>query len=435
LYDGHRGATRVRRFVYKSMPLKKLSAMFERASRRTPCALLCAAGLLPALAGCGSGAPSPTPPAAKAAITRERTIRSLGRLEPAGGIIDVSALPGERLEYLAPKVAAGAVVPAGAELGRLGSYALRKAQLDAVIKRKELADQQRSQELAVAEATVKKAEAARAQAEAKAAEVQAQQAKLQNLQDAADIARQDLALVDELRSSDLELLTEQQARRKRNLANRVIKEFEAAQLAYLASEKAAAAALALADQNVKFAEASFERAREINQADAIAMEVIVAEQALEQSVLRAPKATDGSKDFTILKVATKPGGFVTQIPILQLGDLTRMVCIAEVYEADAKEISLGQEATIHSRAFAGDFATSGLKGEVVEIGTVITGPGLTNRNPLAQGDRSIVEVVIAIDPENKNEDATEEAARRIGLQVKVDFGAKKGQSAAGASAP
>jgi HlyD family secretion protein len=415
------------------MPVKKLSAMFERASRRTACALVGAACVAAMLSGCGSS--SPTPPDAAKPTPANRQIVSLGRLEPAGGVIEVSALPGERLEYLAPKVKAGAVVPAGAELGRVGSYALRQAQLDAVQKRLDLAQQQRVQELAVAQATVSKAEAAQAQAEAKAAEVQAQQAKLQNLKDAADIAQQDLALVEELRSSDLDLLTEQQARRKRNLANRVIKEFEAAEQTFLASLKAAETAVRLAEQNVEFANKSYERAEAIDQSEALAKELKVAQESLEQSVLRAPKATDGSREFTILKVSTKPGGFVTQIPILQLGDLTGMVCVAEVYESDAKEIEKDQAATIRSSAFSGGFAASGLQGRVVEVGTMITSPALTNRNPLAPSDRSIVEVVIAIDPDEKNKEATQEAARRIGLQVTVEFDAKKGQPAAAAPAP
>jgi HlyD family secretion protein len=415
------------------MPVMRLSAMFERASGRTWCALVGAVCMAATLAGCGS--PTPAPPAATKPAPANRQIVSLGRLEPAGGVIDVSALPGERLEYLAPNVKVGAVVPAGAELGRLGSYALRQAQLDAVQTRLDLAQQQRVQELAVAKATVSKAEAALAQAEAKAAEVQAQQAKLQNLKDAADIAQQDIDLVEELRSSDLDLLTEQQARRKRNLANRVIKEFEAAEQTFLASLKAAETAVRLAEQNVEFAKKSLERAEAIDQSEALAKELKVAQESLEQSVLRAPKATQGSREFTIVKVSTKPGGFVTQIPILQLGDLTRMVCVAEVYESDAKEIEKDQSATIRSSAFSEKFAASGLQGRVVEVGTMITSPALTNRNPLAPSDRSIVEAVIAIDPDGKDKEATKEAARRIGLQVTVEFGAKKGQPAAAAPAP
>jgi hypothetical protein len=50
---------------------------------------------------------------------------------------------------------------------------------------------------------------------------------------------------------------------------------------------------------------------------------------------------------------------------------------------------------------------------------MVGSPGLTNRNPLAPSDRSVVEVVVAIDPADQA--ATAEAARHIGLQVTVEF--------------
>ncbi len=82
---------------------------------------------------------------------------------------------------------------------------------------------------------------------------------------------------------------------------------------------------------------------------------------------------------------------------------------------------------IRSPAFSGDFAdginpetkerTGGMKGRIERIGGMIGSPGLANRNPLAPADRSVVEVLVAIeDPA-----AIAEAARRVGLQVTVEF--------------
>jgi hypothetical protein len=50
---------------------------------------------------------------------------------------------------------------------------------------------------------------------------------------------------------------------------------------------------------------------------------------------------------------------------------------------------------------------------------MVASPGLTNRNPLAPSDRSIVEVDVEIDPKKKA--ATAEAASKVGLQVTVEF--------------
>jgi HlyD family secretion protein len=124
------------------------------------------------------------------------------------------------------------------------------------------------------------------------------------------------------------------------------------------------------------------------------------------------------------------------MPIMQLGDLSKMVCVAEVYEADVKNLHVGQAATIRSPAFAGKYAdgldpetgarTGGMAGTVERIGNIIGSPGLANRNPLAPVDRSVVEVRVNID----EPEAIAEAARRVGLQVTVEFAVPEPKAAA-----
>jgi HlyD family secretion protein len=144
----------------------------------------------------------------------------------------------------------------------------------------------------------------------------------------------------------------------------------------------------------------------------------------------------------VLKILMEPGEFVTQIPVLQIADVSSMVCIAEVYEADAKLLARGQKARIYSTALSGTtnkdggyaegdtdgdgIPNGGIEGEVVRVGSLVSSGGLIQRNPLAPSDRSIVEVLIAIDP--KDLAATEEAASHIGLQVTVYFGAKPAEA-------
>jgi HlyD family secretion protein len=119
------------------------------------------------------------------------------------------------------------------------------------------------------------------------------------------------------------------------------------------------------------------------------------------------------------------------MPIMQLGDLSEMVCIAEVYEADIQELVVNQKVTLRSPAFSGAFAngpvdsktpqrTGGIEGRVTRIGNLIASPGLANRNPLAPADRSVVEVRIAI----TDQAAIAHAAKRVGLQVTVEFGSQ-----------
>lgn len=384
------------------------------------------------LAASGCNRSPSAEPAASAGSSGPRRVVSLGRLEPAGGIISISALPGERLKSFTVGVEEGAQVEAGQALAHVASFDLRQTQLDAIDARLDISKKQRQYEIAAAEAQLEQAIAGKAQAEAKREEAAAQRYRLQNLAEAAAIAEEDHQRLAQLQASDPELVTDHQLRRQRNLSDRATKEFEAASATFppalLAAEKAVEAAAA----SVKLAERQLDMANNVDQSLAVEMEKKVALETRDQSVLRAPQIEGGSKEFTVLKIMMQPGEFVTQFPVLELGDLSRMVCVAEVYEADAKELAPGQSAVIRSPAFSGKFAdgavgaAGGIPGKVVRVGALVGSPGLTNRNPLAPSDRSVVEVRIAIDPENV--EATREAARRIGLQVTVEFGDKPSES-------
>ncbi len=106
-------------------------------------------------------------------------------------------------------------------------------------------------------------------------------------------------------------------------------------------------------------------------------------------------------DGTILEVYARQGERVANTPILQMGDLRQMVCIAEVHEASLKELEIKKisddpddgklvpardyPVTIRSAALEQD-----LQGRVIEIGRLIGAPSLRDPNPLAQSDRRTV---------------------------------------------
>ncbi|RIK87430.1 MAG: hypothetical protein DCC67_01815 [Planctomycetota bacterium] len=397
--------------------------------RRIGALLLAATAAL----GCNRFTASRVEPPPPGAAAGPRQVVALGQLEPAGGVISISSIPGEQLLSLAPGVVEGATVAAGDELARMASYTVRQVQLDAAGVKLRLARQQRDQQRATAQLQVEQAQAALAQAEARLQETLSQEQQLQSLGEAAAIARDDLEQLERLRQSDPELVTDQQLRRRRNASERAAKEHESAVAVYPHALAAAEKSVEAARASVRLAESNLRMAEEVDQTLAVEMEQAAAQAALEQSVLRAPLVEGGSAQFTVLRVLMQPGELVAQTPVLELGDLSRMVCVAEVYEADVKEIHVGQEAAIRSPAFAGKYAErpgqspGAIKGRVIRVGGVVSSPGLTNRNPLAPSDRSIVEVVVAIDPTDR--EATAEAARRIGLQVTVEF-AERSEAAA-----
>lgn len=388
----------------------------------------------------------------------KRQVYALGRLEPAGGIISISAIPGERLKLLDPDVVENQRTPANGILGVLASYDIGKTQLQALKKKAQLSDLKRDHEIQVAKAQQAQAEAGLAQAQAKQKELELQSGKLHALEEASRLAAEEYAQLVELSESDPELVTAHQLAKQANEMEMANQEFIIASESYDSAKEAADKAVSAARANIAAATITLEQLSEGYDKQAIEQEIAVAEETLKRSILLAPNVKASELEdvteiqcvedcqenepasfgpFTVLKIFMQPGEFVTQMPIMQLGDLSKMVCIAEVYEADVKEIAVGQEVTLRSPAFSGDYAdgsadpktskrTGGIKGKVQRIGGLIASPGLTNRNPLAPADRSVVEVRIEI----TDQAAIEHAAKRVGLQVTVEFGEKPSSSAA-----
>lgn len=354
-----------------------------------------------------------------------RQVVALGRLDPTLGVISISAVPGERLQYFAPTVEEGREVQPGAVLGRLSSYGLRAKQAAALQTRLELAQSQRTHDRALAEAQREQALAARAQALAKLEEVKSQALTLSNLGESASIAREDLERLHVLRETDPELTTDHQFRRQSNLTARAENEYNAADAAYPHALRAAEMAVAAAEANVRLSDKTLRQLENVDTTQAIAKELEVAQEALAQSELHAPD-NGNSSAYRVLKTVIQAGEFVTQMPVLQVADLSKMSCIAEVYEADVKLIREGQKARILSPAFSDAYGAKGIMGTVTRIGSLVANPDLASRNPLAPVDRSVVDVTIAIDPQDVA--ATAEAARRIGLQVTVEFVEESAQS-------
>ena len=412
------------------------------------------------LVGCQQSSQSS---ATSESATAPRQVYALGRLQPADGVISISAIPGERLKELDPDVVENGLTPANGILGVLASYDIGKTQLDALMKKADLSDQKRDHEIEVARAQQAQAEAGLAQAEAKRKELELQAGKLSALQVASQLAEEEYAQLVELSETDAELVSDHQLAKQANEMEMANQEFTIASQSYDSTKDAADKAVSAAQANIKVAMMTLDQLNQGYDKQAILQEINVAEETLTRSVLLAPniKAEDldhvtnieckkdcqaenpeGYGPYTVLKIFVHAGEFITQMPIMQLGDLSKMVCIAEVYEADVKELEVGQPVIIRSPAFSGQFADGsvdpqthkrpgGIQGRVQRIGSLIASPGLANRNPLAPADRSVVEVRIEI----TDQAAIEHAAKRVGLQVTVEFGEKPSVASDGAAAP
>jgi HlyD family secretion protein len=125
---------------------------------------------------------------------------------------------------------------------------------------------------------------------------------------------------------------------------------------------------------------------------------------LQRSYVRSPMAGK------VLEVIRRPGELVQADGIVELGRVDRMYAIAEVYETDIRNISIGQKAIVSSDALDGP-----LTGTVERIRLKVQKQDEIGTDPAARKDARIVEVKILLD------DAAS-AAAFTNLQVEVVIG-------------
>jgi HlyD family secretion protein len=328
-----------------------------------------------------------------------------GRLEPAGEVIDIGAVMGDRLMSVA--VREGDPVKKGAPLASLDSQELRKLEVEATENQLAEAESRREAELALAEARIAAGRLAVEQAGTHQAEIEAEALKIPVLERSLELAtkysRRLAALAKEI-TSDQELDQSDFAVRKAK------SELEAANKILAKNKHSSRIALDAAQAELNAALAAKQVALSAVPDKSLKKKLELTRAQLDRSVLRSPC------DGTILKVSVRPGELIGPVPILQLADLERMVAVAQVYESDLKRISLGQKAAVSSRSFPPPYDEKGLEGKVIRIGQLISQPSLKELNPLAPADRRAAEVRIELTGES-----SAQAKRFVHMQVDVEF--------------
>ncbi|MCS6850647.1 MAG: efflux RND transporter periplasmic adaptor subunit [Gemmataceae bacterium] len=319
---------------------------------------------------------------------------ALGRLEPAGGVIAVSA-PGPDIikEVL---ISEGQTVEKGEPLAILESHTERQLERDHAKGEYQEALRRRERIRAEAEQRIAEARLARDQvASLGPCDIEAQQIKVSLLEYQLQEARKDLNRLAELRATRDITVPQQQYDQQRLLVEQTEKELEAARSALHKLKRALGYNLRTADAQVRSAELARDRALEEIPVAALKRAWELAEKRLERAVVRAPQAG------TILRLFVRPGEAVGTAPILQLADTRQMVVIAEVYETDIERVRVGQRAVVvvpALRQVAGDLNADPveLEGTVDRIGAVVARNQLVDLDPTADADKRVVEVRVAL---------------------------------------
>lgn len=310
------------------------------------------------------------PPPATAAPAGPVGVGALGRVEPASRI--------RRLNQ-----------PGGMAVTRLDRLLVEEGErVEAGVLLAEFADAaQKDAAVAQAGAAVAEARASlqRMRAAGRPSEIEAQRARIEAL-----VAQQDLAAREAERAERLVPTgagAVAAADRNRAAAVRLTAERRQAEAELEGLLSSRPEDIALAEARLAAAEAALAKAR----ADA------------ELSRVRAPIAG------TILRIVARPGDQVGSEGLLEIGDLSRLDIVADVYETDLPRLRLGARAEVVVPGESRRFGAT-----VREIGWTVRRQTQANTDPVAAVDSRTVEVRLALD-----EDGAEALRRRSNMQVQV----------------
>jgi len=334
-------------------------------------------------------------------------VAALGRVEPAGRVIDVVAGENGRLGRL--EVAEGEVVQSEQILAYLDIYEVRRAERDYAASQLAEAEALLVAQTEAGQATVQEAETRVGQIDQpQLAAIEAQQRNIESLQADLQIAEADLARFEMLYADGA--IAQQARDRQRATVQRLQEQVLSAQARQQELTIAREASLTNASAQVNSQAANLRLAQAQVNVESAAQNLALAEARLAQTIVRAPRAGQ------ILQIYTEPGEAVTtNAPMLALGDTQQMYVVAEVYETDVSLVEPGQRATITSRN--GAFSEV-LTGTVEQVGLQIFKNDVLDDDPAANADARVVEVRVRVDQSEVIDGLT-----NLQVDVAIDVGA------------
>ncbi|MEO0396443.1 MAG: ABC exporter membrane fusion protein [Cyanobacteria bacterium P01_A01_bin.137] len=332
------------------------------------------------------------------------TVTALGRLEPEGEMIQLTAPTSaqeSRIQELL--VAEGDVVEKGQVIAILDNRDLMQAALQKAEQQVQIAQSQLAQVQAGAQTgdlQAQRAEIARLEAD-QAGNISTQRATIARLEAEVQNAQIEAQRYESLYQQgavseserDAKQLTYTTAQRQLQEAQASLARIESAGQEQIIQARARLDSLAeVRPVDVTTAEA------EVQSAIATVAE---ATANLDKTCVRAP--INGQ----VLEIHTRSGETIDSDGIATLGQTNQMMVVAEIYQDDIAKIEAGQPATVTTPALG-----STLQGTVQRIGLQVNAQEVINEDPAANLDAKVVEVHIQLD-----EAARETVAGLTNLQV------------------
>ena len=328
-----------------------------------------------------------------------------GRIQPARGLIRVGAMPGDRVEKIL--VAAGQAVSRQQPLIVLQSQKLRSLELEtAALKLVEARAmrtvKQQEADLAIDAALLKLQSAKQMLAQANS---QLELAKKSGQQ--LDSLGRQISILQKLRESPLThaAIGTIELESKKNELVRISSVSEQTLLAAQQAVEISKLQLVQSEKTMAAAKETREFVDQVTPIASLEKQIEILTLQVEQSNVVSPL------DGIVVSVNVEVGERTAQLPLLELANLSEMVCVAEVHESDVASIAIDDRVEIRSSALGRT-----LKGRVQRIDRVVGAAQMRSPNPMARSDFRSIPVWIDIDSGD-----IEEAAQRLQLQVDVSI--------------
>ncbi|MDZ7956864.1 MAG: ABC exporter membrane fusion protein [Aulosira sp. DedQUE10] len=335
-----------------------------------------------------------------------KTVTALGRLEPKGEVIKLSATvstQGSRVEQLLVKegdrIKKGQIIAILDSRDRLQA-ALNEAQEQVKVAQANLAKTQAG--VKRGEIVAQQAAIARLAAERKG-NIEAQLATVARLQAQVENAAAEDSRYQQLYQQGA--ISASQKDSKRLTLETARKNLQAAQAQLLSIQSAS-------QQQLKEATANLDQISEVRSVDVAAAKAEVdralaamnlAQANLQQAYVRSPQ------EGQVFEIHSRPGEIVSDDGIVNIGQTNQMYAVAEVYESDISKVHPGQRVQV-----VNEFLSHELQGTVDLIGLQVRRQNVINTDPASNIDGRVIEVHVRLDP-----DSSQKAAKFTNMQVKV----------------
>ena len=371
--------------------------------------------------GAGGVAAVATTAAEDSAEAPPQLVVARGRLQPVGGIIDLSGMVGDRVAEI--PVHEGQEVKAGTVLASFESYPLRAAELKLAQTELEESKRRLKADLELANATASEAKIAERQAETIDLEIAAQQNQVKLLESRLRVAQNDAERFNKL---DTDLISPQEREHKALLLEQAERELDSSRSLLEKLVKTQELSREAAAAKVRSAEANVQRVEPLARIPALEANVNLAAEKARMAQIVAPS------DGTVLRISIQPGEMIGQRPIIQFGALEQMEVVAEVYETEVSRVAPGQPVEITTGTKEANYRNGALpaplQGRVVRIGSVVAQNEILGIDPAERADARVVSVTILI------ENPSEAARRLVNLQVNASIDTSRSASPAPAAA-